>query len=91
MSYIFKNITGGRMNLRALLVFVLCGIPGAIVGWGVSWLTGLGIVVVIGVAIGSGLGGMIFATEKSEKQQLVEDLDQMEALADYWAKKNEKE
>ena len=70
------------MNVRALLIFVLCGIPGAIVGWGISWLTGLGVGVIIGVAICSGLGGMIFATEKSEKQRLMEDLAQMEALSD---------
>jgi cytochrome c biogenesis protein CcdA len=43
------------MNLRALLIFVICGIlimgTGAIVGWEVSWLIGLGIGVVIVVAI----------------------------------------
>ena len=68
------------MNLRALLIFVVCGISGAIVGWGVSWLTELGIGVIIGVAIGSGLCGLIFSTEKSKETQLMEDLNQIEVL-----------
>jgi hypothetical protein len=70
------------MNLRALLIFVICGIPGAIVGWGVSWLTGLGVGIIIGVAIIAGFGGMIFAVEMSAKERLMQDLIQMEALND---------
>jgi hypothetical protein len=70
------------MNFRALIIFVIYGISGAIVGWGISWLTELGLGVIIGVAIGAGLGGMIFATEKSEEERLMDDLAQMEALND---------
>jgi uncharacterized protein (DUF58 family) len=68
--------------IRALIIFVLLGISGAIVGMIISSVTGIGLWLAVLSAIVSGLFGLVITVEKSEEERLMDDLDQMEALSD---------
>jgi uncharacterized protein (DUF58 family) len=68
--------------IRALIIFVLLGISGAISGAIISSLIGIGLWLSALLAIVSGVFGIVVTVEKSEEERLLDDLAQMEALSE---------
>lgn len=68
--------------IRALIIFLLLGISGAISGAIISSLIGIGLWLSALLAIVSGVFGLVITVEKSEEERLLDDLAQMEALSE---------